>query len=96
MDIASVRSKVGQLSERLGALGVKSLSVFGSVATGKARADSDLDFLVEFQGPSTFEGYMSLKELLEAELGVRIDLVTLRALRPQLRDQILREAIKVA
>ncbi len=96
MDVASVRSKANELSEELAALGVKALSVFGSVATGKARDDSDLDLLVEFHGSATFEAYMGLKELLESQFGVRIDLVTVRALKPQLRDQILSEAIKVA
>jgi hypothetical protein len=96
MDVAGVRVKVGELSAELAALGVKSLSVFGSVATGQAREDSDLDFLVEFHGRSTFQGFMGLKELLEREFGARIDLVTVRALKPELRDQILTEAVKVA
>lgn len=55
-----------------------------------------MDFLVEFDGPATFSGYMDLKELLERELRARVDLVTLRALKPLLRDRILREAIRVA
>jgi len=72
------------------------LSLFGSAARGEAKEDSDLDFLVEFEGPATFDRYMDLKELLEREFKTTIDLVTVRALKPILRDQILSEAIRVA
>jgi len=93
---SQVRNKIGPLAARLAALGVASLSLFGSAAKGTARRDSDLDFLVEFEGPATFDRYMSLKELLESELHAQIDLVTTRALKPVLKDQILREAVRVA
>jgi predicted nucleotidyltransferase len=96
MDAAEVRNKLGNQAGRFGQLGVRSLSLFGSVARGDAGRDADLDFLVEFEGPATFDRYMALKELLEAEFRHRIDLVTVRALKPALRDQIIREAVKVA
>ena len=47
------------------ALGVKSLALFGSVARGDDRPDSDIDVLVEFHGAATFDQYMDLKFLLE-------------------------------
>lgn len=46
-------------------MGVKTLAVSGSVARDEARLDSDVDILVEFQGPATFNGYMDLKFFLE-------------------------------
>ena len=87
---------MARVSNELSSLGVKSLSVFGSGARDETRPESDLDFLVEFDGPATFDRYMGLKELLEREFTVQIDLVTTRALKPILRDEILAEAIKVA
>ena len=96
MDENLIRARLAVLNNRLEEFGVKSLSLFGSAATGKAREDSDLDFLVEFSGLATFDRFMGLKELLEREFQTRIDLVTTRALRPLLRDQILSEAIRVA
>jgi uncharacterized protein len=96
MDAAQVRAKVAELTAQLASLKVKSLSLFGSTARGKATGDSDLDFLVEFSEPTTFNRYMELKELLERQFGTKIDLVTVRALKPLLRDQILSEAIRVA
>jgi uncharacterized protein len=96
MDIAGVREKLAPLTDQLFQLKVESLSVFGSVSHGQARENSDIDFLVQFHGPATFAGYMALKELLERELQSSVDLVTVRALKPALRDRILGEAVKVA
>ena len=96
VDELGIRAKLELSTDRLHELGVKSLSLFGSGATGKARADSDLDFLVEYDGVATFDKYMGLKELLEREFETSIDLVTIRALKPLIRDRILAEAIKVA
>jgi len=96
MDAASVRARLTPHSAKLHRIGVKSLSLFGSAAKGESGPNSDLDFLVEFTGTATFDAYMNLKELLEAEFGTRIDLVTRRALKPLLRESILREAIQVA
>ncbi|MBI2383149.1 MAG: nucleotidyltransferase family protein [Gammaproteobacteria bacterium] len=76
--------------------GVKELYLFGSHARNEAREDSDVDFLVEFGGRPTFDGYMDLKFFLEDLLHKRIDLVTRGALRPRLRPTIERDAIHVA
>ena len=75
--------------------GVKSLAVFGSVARGEARPDSDVDILVEFEGRATFDRYMGLKFFLEDLLGRRVDLVTRKALKPRLRPYVEQEAIYV-
>jgi predicted nucleotidyltransferase len=82
--------------EDLRRLGVKSLSLFGSTARDEARPDSDIDLLVEFAGPATFDAFMDLKFYLEDLLGRRIDLVTSRALKPRIRPSVEREAILVA
>ena len=47
----------------LATFGIKSLAIFGSVARDEARPDSDIDILVEFQGPATFNAYMDLKRI---------------------------------
>lgn len=76
--------------------GVKSLAVFGSVARNEARPDSDVDILVEFDGPATFARYMDLKFFLEDLLGRPVDLVTVKALKPQIKPNVDRDAIYVA
>ncbi len=77
-------------------LGVKSLALFGSAVREDLRPDSDVDILVEFDGPATFDRYIELKFRLEALLGRPVDLVTPRALKPRLRPYVEREAIRVS
>lgn len=76
-------------------LGVRELSLFGSYARGEATTDSDVDLLVEFE-QNTFDGYMATKELLEALLEKKVDLVLKSAVKHRLRDSILSEAIRAA
>jgi len=76
--------------------GVRRLAVFGSTARDEATPESDVDILVEFEGPATLNGYMDLAFRLEELLGKRVDLVTVAALKPRMRDSILHEAIDVS
>jgi len=71
--------------------GVARLGVFGS----RLRGDSDLDVLVEFARP-TFRNYMRLKRFPEHLIGVPVDLVSVAALKPLLKEHILREVQYVA
>lgn len=92
-----VAAKLESLTERLRQdFHVAELHVFGSVARNEARADSDLDVLVDFLDAPTFARFMDLKFLLEDELKMRVDLVTRDALRPPMKAQILAEARRVA
>ena len=90
--LETLRAHRDELRKRFG---VKSLAVFGSVARGEARPDSDVDILVEFEGRATFDRYMGLKFFLEDLLGRRVDLVTRKALKPRMRPFVEREAIYV-
>jgi len=80
---------------RLRQLGVRELVLFGSYARGDENPSSDVDFVVDLTQKS-FDRYMDLKELLEAVLGRRVDLVLKNALKPRLRESILREAVRAA
>ena len=75
--------------------GVDRLALFGSTVRGAARADSDIDILVSFDGPATSERYFGVQFFLEDLLGRPVDLVTDKALRPELRPFIEREAVHV-
>jgi predicted nucleotidyltransferase len=75
---------------------VKGLSVFGSVARNQATRSSDIDVLVEFKDKATFDLFMDLKFYLEDILGVKVDLVTDKAIRPEIRKTIEQEMINVA
>ncbi|OGL40709.1 MAG: nucleotidyltransferase [Candidatus Schekmanbacteria bacterium GWA2_38_9] len=72
--------------------GVKRIGVFGSFARSEEKKSSDIDILVEFKkGCKTFDNYMDLKFFLEDIFGRKVDLVTAEALRPQLKEDILKE-----
>lgn len=75
--------------------GVKSLALFGSVVRDEGQPGSDLDILVEFEDPATFDGYMELKFFLEDLMGCRVDLVTRKALKPRLRNYVEQQALYV-
>lgn len=96
MDRDEVIDRIRGQRHRLHELGVVSLAIFGSVARGEAGPDSDVDLLVAFDGPSTFDRFMDLKLFLEDLLGVRVDLVTEKALRPQIRPRVEAELLRVA
>lgn len=74
-------------------LGVSRIGLFGSALRGEERAESDLDFLVEFRrGEKSFDRFCELAELLERLFGRRIDLLTVESVSPVLRQRILGEA----
>jgi predicted nucleotidyltransferase len=75
---------------------VKSLALFGSLARDEAREDSDVDLLVEFSESVGLFEFVRLKRFLEELLGQPVDLATPNSLKQQLREQILREAIRAA
>ena len=75
--------------------GVTELAQFGSTVRGTARPDSDVDVLVSFDGPATSQRYFGVQFYLEDLLGRPVDLVTAKALRPELRPYIEREATHV-
>lgn len=76
-------------------LGVRSLALFGSVARGEAKPDSDVDLLVEFDPPLGFDRYMDAKFRLEALLHRPVDLITPAGLKAELRPTIERECLRV-
>ncbi|MCJ7728835.1 MAG: nucleotidyltransferase domain-containing protein, partial [Sedimentisphaerales bacterium] len=63
---------------------------------GESVDKSDVDVLVVFRQKATFDRFMDLKFYLEGLLGTRVDLVTDKALRPQVRQAIEGEIVDVA
>lgn len=90
--LALLKSRKRQLKK----FGVHSLSVFGSFARNQGRKNSDVDILVDFEKPVGLFEFARLQLYLEETLGRKVDLVTPEALRAELRDDILREAIRAA
>jgi predicted nucleotidyltransferase len=90
--LSILRNHVNDLRKQ----GVITLSLFGSVARGEARMESDIDLLVELEPPFTFDRYIQAKFYLEDLLGCPVDLTMTGTLRPRIREKVEREAILVA
>lgn len=75
--------------------GVKAIGVFGSVARGEGRPDSDVDIVVDYDCEITrgIFGYLNLKEHIERTVGREVDLVMRNGLHPALKKDILRETV---
>jgi predicted nucleotidyltransferase len=69
--------------------------LFGSTARNTAIPGSDVDILIAFDGPATSKRYFGTQFYLEDLLGNPVDLVTEKALRPELRPYVEQEAIYV-
>lgn len=74
-------------------MGIESLALFGSVARDEAVAASDVDLLVEFNRPVGLFHFARVQRTLSELLGCSVDLVTRAALRDEMRDEILQEAV---
>jgi predicted nucleotidyltransferase len=74
---------------------VKSLGVFGSYVRGEQKQGSDLDVLVEFEEPVGLFKFMRLEFYLSDLLGVKVDLVSKKALKPYIGEYIKREVVYV-
>jgi len=76
--------------------GVVRLAVFGSVSRGEESRNSDVDILVEFDRPIGLFAFVTLQRYLEELIGRPVDLVMPEALRPEMRDEILADAVYAA
>ena len=79
------------------AMGATSLYVFGSAARDEATARSDLDLFIDYDRDSRFNAFdlVGIKQYLEHELGVDVDVTTRDGLHPMLRADIERSAVRV-
>lgn len=69
---------------------VSKIGIFGSYARNQQNDNSDIDILVEFNKPVGFE-FFDLKDYLESLFNKPVDLVTINALKPYIKDEILSE-----
>lgn len=84
------RSDILSLAARHGARNVR---VFGSVVRGDARPDSDVDILVDLEPGRSLFDLGGLLYDLQTLLGVDVDVVTEKGLRPRIRAQVMKEAV---
>jgi predicted nucleotidyltransferase len=86
--------RLAEHRDELEAMGVGSLSLFGSVARDEARNESDVDVLIELGRPMDLFDLGRIQIRLEEILAHRVDLVMPETLRPRLRAAVLAEAVR--
>lgn len=91
-DILAKRNDILRIADKHGAHDVR---IFGSVAKGQMKEDSDLDILVRMDNDRSLLDHVALIHELEDFLGQKIDVVTEEALHRTIRGDILREAVKL-
>jgi len=71
--------------------GLKKVGIFGSYVKGEHDENSDLDMLVEVERPMGFVKFIKLENHLSQLLGIKVDLVTEKALKPNIGNRVLHE-----
>jgi hypothetical protein len=84
------REEILSLAAKHGASNVR---IFGSVARGEDRLDSDVDFLVEIEAGRSLLDHIALIQDLEDLLGRKVDVAEVENLHWYIRDRVLQEAI---
>lgn len=96
---ASINEIKNSIDNRLNYLretyNIKELGVFGSVVRGQNVESSDIDLLVEFSEPIGLFKFIELENYLSKLLGKKVDLVTKKALKSAIREDVLREVVYV-
>ncbi len=74
---------------------IKKAGLFGSLVRGELQKDSDIDILVEIKGNISLLDFVGIKLEIEEALGRKVDLVEYAAIKPLLRDNILKEQVAI-
>ena len=91
-DLRRQRERIMDLARQYRA---RKIAVFGSLARGEAHAESDIDFLVDFEADYKLRDQIRLTQALGALLGRRVEVVDRQCLREEWRDGIIKEAISL-
>lgn len=92
MTIEEIKDKSAPILQQAG---VTKSSLFGSVATGSNTNSSDIDLLVDLPRGNTLFDFIDLKLTLEEALGSKVDLVEFDAIKPIIRERILKEQVPI-
>lgn len=85
-----------KLARLLKARGASRVAVFGSYARGEERPGSDLDIIVDFSEQKSLMDIIGIEQELSDKLGLKVDLLTEKAISPYLIDRVRKEMVVIA
>lgn len=74
---------------------LKEIAIFGSYIRGEQKINSDIDILVEFEDVPDLLKFIELEQYLETLFNIKVDLVRKAAIRPEIKQNVLSEAVQV-
>jgi uncharacterized protein len=96
MTLEEVRSRFrDQIVAAASRRGAHNVRIFGSVARGDQRYNSDIDFLVDFEPGRSLLDLTGLLLDLEKVLECKVDVVSARGLKPRMASEVMREAVSL-
>jgi len=94
MNLKEIEEILGRHKEELKErFKVIEIGIFGSYVRMEQRKKSDIDILVELEEPVSLLGLVKLENHLSELLGIKVDLVPKRDVRPELKERILKEVV---
>ena len=87
------RCLTGQKSLLQNKYHISKVGIFGSYVRGEQRNGSDVDVLIDYDKAPSLVALIEIENILSDLLGMKVDLVTSKGLKPQLRQHILNEVV---
>lgn len=95
-ELEEIKGALGSLGEQIRKeYKAEIIGLFGSYVRGEQNRESDVDVLVRFLEGATLFDFVGLADFLEERFSLDVDIVSERAIRPELREQILKEVVAV-
>ncbi len=74
---------------------IKEIAIFGSYVRGEQKEQSDIDLLAKFNGPISLLDLIGTEQYLSEILNIKVDLIPIENIRPELKEIILKEAVDI-
>ena len=95
-ELQEIKGALGRLEQQIRKeYKAEIIGLFGSYVRGEQKDESDVDVLVRFLDGATLFDFVGLADFLEERLSLEVDIVSERALRPELKEQILKDVVSV-